>query len=977
MYKGTSQRYKNTIYNPSVQSVVNIYIDNVLLNPKYIIDFKSGCEDLFGDNLELGSVPSQYVEIQIHKKSGITNPKTIKIEYGILVNNALTVAEVNSMLVKDFNNLMVRSLSKKDNSFEMIPIGIYNVDDYNSEDDNVINIKALDNIIKLDADDGYYDASEIINEKGYATLGEIAQDICDKKGLVLETSSFLNSNNKISVYDNQIKARGYMSYIAEKAGGFCCANREGKICFKKIGQDTAEIPLRLFKTYKFGEEYKVSRVAYEDGARSFKFGNETRNTLWIRQENLFVTAEKEIEDIYNEVKDLTINSFEGTVLIDPAIDIGDKIKIGDKYIIYQGEMTLSKRFIADIKSKISIKQRQETTVKKENQKIINRRVLSELNQIDGKITQLAEENTETSSKLTQHEQTINSITDRVSSVETKTETVESTAIISVSVEYALGTSTTTAPTASWSTTAPAWENGKYMWQRTILTYANGNTETSNATCIAGANGQDGIGISAIQEQYYLSTSNTELTGGSWKSIQDTWNSGKYIWTRNKIEWSDNTTTYTEPILATGINNANEKAESVDNDLKTNYYTKEETNSQITQESDAVMVEVNKKVNENELGTKIEQNYEHVKVAWNNISDFIQMMLIDGNASLAILDENEKVIMSLDKTGQHFHESEQKFGEMGVKKENNNKYIAFSVDSEYDSSTGNGMAWGITTKSDNKFWPVFYIKDFYMPPKNSGGVMGDLILSSGRFILDSINAALVVGGITINGDELDGIFFTDTTGNAGTLLQISKGNILEKPSINILNGVIRFYSNAAGTSSFKIGTDENRYCLLDDDGYLYCNDLHVNEDSTFHGRIDCYNTINCTGNVYGKNISSDKRLKKNIKKSKNGALQKINQIKVKSFDWKEDNKHIDYGFIAQEVEEIDENFVLKQEVLNKNKEVIDYRYYINTLSILATTVKAMQEQQEQIKELQEKDKQKDKIIQDLLKRVEILEKEANI
>lgn len=89
------------------------------------------------------------------------------------------------MLVGTLNGIPVKSLSKNDSSFDMIPVGIYNVDDYDDEDDNVINIKALDNIIKLDLDDGYYDASELINQKGYATLGEIAQDICTKKGLEL------------------------------------------------------------------------------------------------------------------------------------------------------------------------------------------------------------------------------------------------------------------------------------------------------------------------------------------------------------------------------------------------------------------------------------------------------------------------------------------------------------------------------------------------------------------------------------------------------------------------------------------------------------------------------------------------------------------------------------------------------------------------------------------------------------------------
>ena len=38
----------------------------------------------------------------------------------------------------------------------------------------------------------------------------------------------LPENSKIYVYDNEVKAREYMSYISEKAGGFCCAGRTGK-----------------------------------------------------------------------------------------------------------------------------------------------------------------------------------------------------------------------------------------------------------------------------------------------------------------------------------------------------------------------------------------------------------------------------------------------------------------------------------------------------------------------------------------------------------------------------------------------------------------------------------------------------------------------------------------------------------------------------------------------------------------------------
>lgn len=208
-------------------------------------------------------------------------------------------------------------------------------------------------------------------------------------------------------------AREYIGYIAECAGGFAVIGRDGKLYFKKICEDEATIPLELFKTFKWGDEFKISKVSYEDGTRSFKFGDETRNNLWINQDNICIVDEMQIQNIYNEINGLTVNSFEGQSIIDPTIDVGDKIIIDGKPIIYQGEMSLAGRFIADIKSKIDIKQKQETTVKNESQNVINRRVQSRINEVDGKISQLVQETTEYEEKLSHHEQTIDNITSTV------------------------------------------------------------------------------------------------------------------------------------------------------------------------------------------------------------------------------------------------------------------------------------------------------------------------------------------------------------------------------------------------------------------------------------------------------------------------------------------------------------------------------------------------------------------------------------
>lgn len=65
------------------------------------------------------------------------------------------------------------------------------------------------------------------------------------------------------------------------------------------------------------------------------------------------------------------------------------------------------------------------------------------------------------------------------------------AIMGVEVQYALSSSATAPPASGWSATAPAWESGRYMWQRTVTTMADGSERTSAPTCLSGAAGQDG------------------------------------------------------------------------------------------------------------------------------------------------------------------------------------------------------------------------------------------------------------------------------------------------------------------------------------------------------------------------------------------------------------------------------------------------------------------------------------------------------
>ena len=57
-------------------------------------------------------------------------------------------------------------------------------------------------------------------------------------------------------------------------------------------------------------------------------------------------------------------------------------------------------------------------------------------------------------------------------------------------------------------------------------------------------GNDGVSVSATTVEYYLSTSDTELSGGTWQATAPTITDGKYLWSRTKITYSNGQTAYT-------------------------------------------------------------------------------------------------------------------------------------------------------------------------------------------------------------------------------------------------------------------------------------------------------------------------------------------------------------------------------------------------------------------------------------------------
>lgn len=194
---------------------------------------------------------------------------------------------------------------------------------------------------------------------------------------------------------------------------------------------------------------------------------------------------------------------------------------------------------------------------------------------DGTVTQLKDEYNKTKDTVNEHSVTIGKLETNYKGALTKTAT-----------QYYVSTSNTTQTGGSWiEDTTPKWENGKYIWQRIKYTYGDGSITYSTPVCIQGAKGEPGVngekgdqglqgdkGQSLVNSvpQWYLSTSNTTQTGGSWVESMPSIVQDKYLWLRYKLVWQNPTqTTYTTPTLeqvAEQIKNVTSKQSKLEQSL---------------------------------------------------------------------------------------------------------------------------------------------------------------------------------------------------------------------------------------------------------------------------------------------------------------------------------------------------------------------------------------------------------------------------
>lgn len=208
----------------------------------------------------------------------------------------------------------------------------------------------------------------------------------------------------------------------------------------------------------------------------------------------------------------------------------------------------------------------------------------------------------------------------------------------------------------------------------------------------------------------------------------------------------------------------------------------------------------------------------------------------------------------------------------------------------------------------------------------------------------------------DGCELGANFSTDGSATIGKSLSVG-GNAT-------VNGTLMFYDleNQAKTSG-KVKRQPVASVSADDSqvAYLFSGTGSKHGDTARYRRLGIRAKWGGSGfstdYLYTTSQVSDIRLKENVKNSETDALETVNRMKVRQFDWKEQmgGWHQDIGFVADELEEIDPNLALGGGY-DENGEM-DIKQ-INSPYLLNYAIKAIQElsakvdkQEKRIKELE--------------------------
>jgi hypothetical protein len=138
------------------------------------------------------------------------------------------------------------------------------------------------------------------------------------------------------------------------------------------------------------------------------------------------------------------------------------------------------------------------------------------------------------------------------------------------------------------------------------------------------------------------------------------------------------------------------------------------------------------------------------------------------------------------------------------------------------------------------------------------------------------------------------WFTAPSGTAGNAISFTQAMTLNASGNLLLGNTAAIDTN---TERFQV-----YYTYPETGATWYNTSTNTTYAICFRNPNGLMGNITTTSTTTQYNAASDQRLKENIVNAPS-AIDSVNAIKVRSFDWKSDGSHVDYGYIAQELLEV--------------------------------------------------------------------------
>lgn len=214
-------------------------------------------------------------------------------------------------------------------------------------------------------------------------------------------------------------------------------------------------------------------------------------------------------------------------------------------------------------------------------------------------------------------------------------------------------------------------------------------------------------------------------------------------------------------------------------------------------------------------------------------------------------------------------------------------------------------------------------------KFTGTITGSKITGSTINITDSKGCTidLDASGLRINANK-----YTDIFGHQGGKLVIgTTASILES-----MFSPICFYPASGGVWNMPLADGCNKFRFV----WNVMSSSYV-EIQTLYG-------------AFGLTAwSSDKKLKKNIVNSEISGVAEIMKIPHYAYDWIDKDYHVNCGYVAQDMENVNKSFVLKIPQKDEKGKFLGYNYQIDETNIIPVITKSIQELVTRVIELEKK------------------------